>query len=194
MGYCEGQQEAWIEFRFGQATGYACDVGANNGTLLSNTLLAEERGWTVLCVEGNPEMEERLRATRKLVEVCAASDFVSESEDFWVNETCPASGSSLIVHNSNANRLLKARVDTVDNMLTKHNFPRLDLLSVDVERSEMGVLRGANLDKWKPKMIIVETFWESDENRITKFLESFDYKRKDKTNVDSLFELEGAFE
>ena len=193
--FCEGQQEKWLEGVFGSATGFAVDVGANDGTFLSNTLLAEKNGWTVLCIEANPGCEPALRASRKRVEICACASASADSADFWINDECPPSGSSLRCCDEKF-RKIQVPVRTVDELLVKHEFPRLDLLSIDVEHTDLDVLKGANLSKWSPAAIIVESLldpqgqviWGPDkEPSITAYLEPLGYRRVARCAHDLLF-------
>src|SRR6185436_5570115 len=82
---------------FGDFVGHACDVGANDGTQLSNSLHFEEKGWTVLCIEPNPFLAEDGRKARKLWrEVAAgAEDFEEHDFSMYSPENKWASSSSL---------------------------------------------------------------------------------------------------
>ena len=53
---------------------------------------------------------------------------------------------------------INAPVVTLDYQLAAEEWPEeFDLLCIDVEGAELQVLRGVNLLRWKPKLLIVET-------------------------------------
>jgi hypothetical protein len=45
---------------------------------------------------------------------------------------------------------------TLDDVLTEANAPRIDLLSLDTEGNELDVLRGLDLDRHRPRLILIE--------------------------------------
>jgi hypothetical protein len=56
------------------------------------------------------------------------------------------------------NRKIRVPVQTLHQILFSYDIePEFDLLVVDVEHHEMKVLKGFDLNYWKPKMCIVET-------------------------------------
>ena len=46
--------------------------------------------------------------------------------------------------------------ETLSSILDSSPYKSIDVLSIDVEGSELKVLKGLNFDKYKPKLIIVE--------------------------------------
>ena len=46
---------------------------------------------------------------------------------------------------------------TVDQILASQEMPEVDFVSIDVDGSEIEVLRGFNLERAKPKLICIET-------------------------------------
>lgn len=160
-----GPMSAWIADRFPEGyQGYCIDVGASDGFNVNSTFVLEKIFlWNVLSVEPNPEFHFALQNNRAFVEMCACAEKPSESEPFSVCIDFPEQGSALrpsnhpIVGNRRW-RQINVRVETVDRLLNKWQFPRLDALCIDVEGGESGVLAGANLDHWKPKVIVVESW------------------------------------
>ena len=155
---------------FGDFVGYACDVGANDGVFNSNTLCLEKLGWTVLCVEPNPLLEADLRDFRKLVRMAACSSEDSDGSRFHIVDGHPswASSSSLcrgeteyLQLNADTNELKPCNMFSVcvrrlDRILEEAGFPRLDYLTVDVEGWEKEVMAGFTVERWKPKVIVLE--------------------------------------
>ena len=148
--------------------GYACEVGANNGDFGSNTLLFEQLGWTVLCIEPNPLHEKHGRANRRLWRQLACSDHDSEGEQFEAVGEYPWGADSALVgdvgkpqYPKNGTQYFTVKVRTLDRVLEDAGFPRLDFLSVDVECWERKVMAGFTVERWKPKVIVLEEWTEN---------------------------------
>jgi len=147
------------------AFGYACDVGANDGVFNSNTLALEEKGWLILCVEANPLLEELGRARRKLWRSVAIGDRDMDDVVFHICGPMAnwASRSSLGLRDGGgpADQTAFVSVRRLDRILKEAGFPRLDLLTVDVENWEREVMAGFSVERWKPKVIVLEE-WTDD--------------------------------
>lgn len=158
---------------FGDFVGHACDVGANDGTQLSNTLHFEEKGWTVLCVEPNPNLASEGRLKRKLWLEYAAGAEDSESHEFSLcspgNKWASASslGPTPRGGGMNAESVIYVRVRRLDRILEESGFPRLDYLTVDVEGWEKEVMEGFTVERWKPRVIVLEAWTDADNIPIT---------------------------
>lgn len=161
------QMSLWIADQFPAGyMGYAVDVGASDGKSINSTWWLEKFArWTVLSVEPNPQFTPALRAERAFIEVCAC-DAAPGKATLHVNLDNPEAYSALRVTGSKEHlqgaagpwKPVPVRVDTVDALIRKWQFPRLDALCVDVEGCEKEVLEGADLMHWKPKVVVVETW------------------------------------
>ena len=58
----------------------------------------------------------------------------------------------------NNNQLVKVNVSTLEKILDKNNVYTIDLLSLDVEGYELNVLKGLNLNKYRPIYILIEIY------------------------------------
>lgn len=151
--------------RFGFQCGYACELGASDGLHYSNTLEIEQRGWIVLCVEPNPQLEAEGRANRRLWRCVAAGPEDLSTASFTVVGTRRpwSSSSALVVRDDYAavydgpRNVIQVPVLRLDRILEEAGFPRLDFLSLDVEGYEAEVLRGFTIERWKPKVMAVES-------------------------------------
>lgn len=158
--------------------GHAIDVGASDGVSCNTTYgLERPRRWTVLSVEPNPEFHPVLTQERVWVEKCACSNFTG-SATLHINVKIPEAFSTIgpqpqiekieaFAHHENRHTWydqwqdVEVLVEQVDDLLAKWQFPKLDVLCVDVEGTELDVVRGCDLALWKPKVVVLEA-WEDD--------------------------------
>jgi FkbM family methyltransferase len=170
--------------------GWGVDVGASDGISINSTYTLEKiHRWTILSVEANPEFTDMLRKHRAFVEMCACAGQPGESE-FSINTENPEAFSALRVANrpdiwkgqEPKFKKVRVRVERVDDLLKKWDFPQLDILCIDTEGTELEVLRGSNLSHWKPKVIVSEC-WDKV-GPVDLYLEGLGYK-KTARNVDN---------
>ena len=149
--------------------GYCVDVGASDGTTCNTTYGLEKiRGWTVLSIEPNPFFYDWLKEDRMLVAECACADFTGTAK-LKINVDGPEAYSTIGVIGGGSSsphamdhvrytdwQEIEVPVETVENLLAKHQFPQLDVLCVDTEGTELAVLKGVDLAKWKPKVVVTE--------------------------------------
>jgi len=146
----------------GTRGGTCVEVGAFDGVSLSNTLLFEKRGWKCVLVEQFPSWDEKLGRTRHAtVCACAAGDAPGEAS--LISAEGVGMLSTLGDDQSQVDRLRKTgkpmysvrvRVETLNTILTGAGIDRIDFITIDVEGNEATVLRGFDLRRWAPRIII----------------------------------------
>jgi FkbM family methyltransferase len=150
--------------------GHAVDVGASDGVSVNSTYLLEKLyRWTVLNVEANPYYKPFLVANRAFSEICACGAEAKDAEDFHVHLDNPEAYSALKRTNHPKQHAkdgakwskIQVHVKTVYQLLVKWEFPRLDALCIDTEGTEVDVLAGCDISRWKPRVIVVES-WDAD--------------------------------
>lgn len=68
-------------------------------------------------------------------------------------------------------------VDKLENILTELNINHIDFISIDTEGTEIDVLLGLNLDKYRPGLILAEYNTRSKRNdKLIPFLGSKGYQ------------------
>jgi FkbM family methyltransferase len=163
--YAQNQEDVIAWDYFGQKSdGFFVEVGANHPTELSQTWFLEQRGWRGILVEPLPACCEKLRAVRKNSIVCEAAAGAPEQ----VGEaTLNVAQSDVWSHLGEENKNLplaariKVAVRTLDSILDELRAPRVDLLSIDTEGMETKVLRGFNLPKRQPALVLLEDHMET---------------------------------
>jgi len=145
------------------------DVGAFDGISYSNTRLFFEEGWSGVCIEpclkNYAKLELLYQGTPVLTVRVAATDYEGELElnvatipwaEKWGSDVSSPSD-EIINHWPDyiwGKEVVSAT--TVDRILELNHIEHIDFASIDVEGEEMAVLRGFDLYKYRPCLIVVE--------------------------------------
>ena len=190
-----GELSAWIARQFPEGfQGYAVDVGASDGISVNSTYMLESLRWTVLCIEPNPVFWPKLRKLRPFVMTCACDSEAKDSATLHTFTPNPEAYSALRPTHPPESKpsewsAIEVPVKTLDQCLEEAQFPRLDVLCVDVEGNELEVLKGVNFAKWKPKAIVVESW--TDPSPALQYVEALGYERKGKSVDNWMYVKEG---
>jgi FkbM family methyltransferase len=150
--------------------GFYVDVGAMDPSEDSVTKAAYEHGWVGLDVEPNPYYAARLREERPLdmvAEVAAGTDHARVPLNVIVSAEGAQTGlTTLETHIAERHRTEGSRVELTEVEMvplrelmdgTPASDPgRFHFLKVDVEGHEPAVLRGADLTRFRPLVVVVE--------------------------------------
>jgi len=158
ISYSQGGEDLVLAKLLGnKPKGFFIDVGANDPILLSNTYLFYKMGWRGLNFEPIPELASKIKIKRPedIVINMAMSNFVGTT-DFYAGKDEFNVNSSL--NNSDLPRksIIKVKVDKLENILDELKIQEIDFISIDTEGTELDVLEGLNLDKYRPKFILAE--------------------------------------
>lgn len=137
--------------------GFYIDVGANDPVILNNTYLFYKVGWTGLNFEPIPELAEKFKKkrnrdtviTKAISNFTGEADFSAGTKEYHVN-------SSLLKLELPKQKMIKVSVDKLENILDELNIKEIDFISIDTEGTEVDVLEGLNLNKYRPKFILAE--------------------------------------
>jgi FkbM family methyltransferase len=163
----------WIKGQYPEGhRGYCVDVGASDGMFINSTWVLEKQyRWTVLSVEANPYMKPLLIKRRSFVKMCAVGAESADDVDFHMNAENLEAFSALSPVRDHPRfkeeagerwETVKVNVRTLDQILAESEFPRLDALCIDVEGGERDVLKGIDLNKWRPRVIVAESWREGE--------------------------------
>jgi len=164
--YSQTGEDVIIKSIFGDSIGFYLDIGCNEPIRLSNTFSLYLQGWKGICVDANSEITTRFKKIRKRDTVinAALSDIV-EQVTFFKSETNAVSTINVDTFHSwkdkwefkpDNTEIITTR--TLNSILLeyKHLYKMIDLLSIDVEGHDYNVLKGLNLNLFRPKLIVVE--------------------------------------
>ena len=180
--YAEGGLDRIVRDQFFPETsdGVFIDVGAAGPHFLSMSALFRAHGWRVIAIEPNPAFcaAQRAAGHEVLEYACADRDaddvpfdvVDSHGSEYEGGEVSFESFSSLKVKDSYQAfatgqldvRQITVRVRRLDSILAVHapELQRVEILSVDVEGWELEVLLGFSLERYQPKVLIVENVFE----------------------------------
>jgi FkbM family methyltransferase len=175
------------------------DVGASDGVAISNTLLFEQLGWYCLCIEPNPFYFKQLKQNRLNTVNYAISnvndDLPFNIVDFGNHHEDAISGlktdERLIVQHKNMGfnidiRKIIVEVITLDKCIEDfYKYDKIDFISIDTEGTELDVLKGFSIEKWNPKLLIIENNFEDPE--IEEYLKQYDYKKDKRIGVNDFY-------
>ena len=177
--------------------GTCIDIGAGLGTDRSNTYYFEKKYWTCLCIEPNPNLYNHMRMYRRLALNLACSNHDKKSAPFHVyvvDQNNQEAISSLVVdqrlvesHKEIINETYKIEVEVkkLDTILSRINIEKIDFLSIDTEGTELDVLQGFDLEKWKPKLLVVENNF--NDTKINEYLSQFGYILSERIGVNDFY-------
>ncbi len=170
--------------------GYFVEVGANDPRQGSQTWLLERIGWSGVLVEPLPAKAELIRAQRPRSYLFAGA------------ATEPAKVGELTLHIGEFDALSTTQKDpgrydpqyagqirvpakTLDQILEEAGASKIDFLSLDTEGTELDVLRGLDLPRWQPRLILMEDVVISlDKHR---YLERNGYRLVKRTTLNNWY-------
>lgn len=148
-----GEDRWLIENLEPPACGMFVDVGAGDGVHGSNTLYFEDHGWDGLCIDADPRNHEPLLRRRSAVETCAvASTTGPRSFGMHARKT---SWSGLQQHGSDYQPIL-IHCRPLETLLQAQEIEHIDLLSIDVEGTELEVWDSFDHNRHQPSIVIIE--------------------------------------
>uniref|UniRef100_A0A6C0DRJ1 Methyltransferase FkbM domain-containing protein n=1 Tax=viral metagenome TaxID=1070528 RepID=A0A6C0DRJ1_9ZZZZ len=151
--------------------GFFIELGANDGLFQSNTaFLEKERGWKGILNEPSIKGYELCKKNRHnsicLHFACVSNDYIGETifGDFNENDAM----GSINGERTRSNNLCSVQSTTLEKILDIHltNGKEIDLLSLDVEGYELNVLKGVNLDKYRPTYLLIEIYIHDYDNMV----------------------------
>jgi hypothetical protein len=82
--------------------------------------------------------------------------------------------------------VVEVPVETLDRILTAAKAPApIDFVSIDVENPELEVLSGFDLDRWRPKLLLIEDLVK--DLRMHRYLQAQGYKWIRRTSINGWY-------
>jgi len=204
----DANMDQWIASNFQKngeliKGGVMIDIGAYHPTYLNNSYYFERNDWKVLCIEPNPYMIQELKKERKNVIQLACSNVNEDDCDFSVvkgpwDEKGMAGATGFHVWEeprlSNETHKLASNIEkikvakrTLNHILEEQKISHIDAVSIDVESHERQILEGFDLEKYSPKVLVIENYHE--EQWMRDYMKERGYEFKNRMHVDDCYVL-----
>ncbi len=142
--------------------GVFLDIGAGHPITISNSYHFRMNGWEIYSVDANPRLAAMHRdAGYRIVECAAVSvnegtvEFDAYTNDLgWGGNVSSSKG-----HAEGTNyEVIDVSARTLDDILANEfkEIDHIDILSMDIEVSEMDALEGFDISFWHPTVLFIE--------------------------------------
>ena len=142
--------------------GFYLDVGAQHPVSNNNTFLLFKKGWKGINIDLDKKNIDLFKIARpKDINLnFAISDTEEEVDLFFYHDSSPINTLSENVSNfqkAKVTKIKKIKTKILNKVLDNLNFKNhIDYMNLDVEGHESQVLKGFNINKYKPSVISVE--------------------------------------
>ena len=200
----------WQVFRQ-RVGGYFIEVGAYDGVTLSNTYFLEQMGWCGLLIEPIAPLCQKAAAARprsKVVHAACSKPGSRGTAKFTVAQNVPVL-SFLQADQDHVDRCIREGAQlveievplmTLDDIVVQerrdpapHGGPwapgggwRIDLVSIDTEGCELDVLEGFNLERFKPRVLVIENDRPAG-SQIEPYLQARGYRKFHRQKINDFY-------
>ncbi len=148
------------EFFRATRNGFFVEVGANDPQRGSQSWQFEQTGWAGVLVEPQPELAVRLTETRRarvFAAVCSSPGSAGGTARLYLRGPHSSLKRELAVTGVIAEGAIDVPARTLDDILEEAEAPApIDFVSIDVEGHEVEVLKGFDLARWQPQLVLIE--------------------------------------
>lgn len=168
--------------------GFFVEVGCIDGLRFSNTYKFEKKGWKGVCIEAHQDYIPFLQQNRPNSYILnyAVGEKDEDNVIFYANSRGSLStlDKSQEEHFKNhygkwftgfKEQIVKKR--TLNTIFDENNIKEIDVLSIDIEGYEIQALKGLDLTKYHPKVIVVESTGNEHEKELDDILLTNNYKK-----------------
>lgn len=161
----EGEDIVLLRFPELRASGFFVDVGAHHATRFSNTFALYRRGWHGVNIDATPnsmksfaELRPRDINLERAISDKAGPLVFNVFHEGALNTFNSALAESYKSGGFELQETVELTPCSLADVLDRHvpEGQHIDLLSIDVEGEELGVLRSNNWEKYCPDVIIIE--------------------------------------
>lgn len=160
--YSQYQQDLFVKKIFDVLNikkGFYIDVGCFHPYKYNNTNLLYQNGWSGINIDIDFHTIDFFKKIRKkdLNLQIAASDTKGE-KDLYFFHNRSAINSLDPFRGKDSKEIKKIKTDTLSNIIKNSIFSerKVNFISIDVEGHELNVLKGLDINKYKPDLILIE--------------------------------------
>jgi FkbM family methyltransferase len=161
------------------------DIGANQPVKGSNTYLFYLKGANGICIEPDLTLIASLKKERPkdiVLNIGISTNIAAEADFYYFdghynawNTFSKQDADNKTNESGIEYKVSKVQLDTVNNIVAKHQFKHVNFISVDVEGLDLGILKSIDFDEIRPQLICVETIEFSLRNTVKKNHEIINY-------------------
>jgi len=178
-----------------RSEGGCVEVGANDGIMDSMTYHFELIGWNCLLVEPIPDLARKISEKRNcIVKNYAASSEEGEATFFIAEDAMGMSGIDLsrkqkqaITRAGGTPKKITARKKPLDTIIDESNFGRIDFISIDVEGHELEVLKGFSVERYRPRILLIEDNSNQTDQTVQNYMKTKGYIISKRTGVNDWY-------
>lgn len=209
--YSQYEQDKFITENFFKTEykGFFIEIGADDGIDKSNTYFLELSGWNGICIEPSPSRFRSLKQNRKC-EVLNLAISSSEKEVEFLDMTGYGKGLSGIIENYNPKHIDRIERETannpqtlskqkvtvktrrLDHILRERGITKVDYCSIDVEGSELEILKSIDFSEVFFGVMTIEDPYDSPDIKAVMSDNNFKLLRKigpDLLYINNNFEI-----
>lgn len=158
--------------------GFYIELGAYDGLIQSNTAFFEKNlGWRGILIEPSFHGFKECIINRPnsicLNYACVSNDYKYDyvEGDFRYKNLMGSVGGKRL----KSKDLVRVKASTLERLLDEHCHSNIDFLSLDAEGYELEILKGLNLNKYRPNKMLIEVYTK-DYDEIINLLNNHNYK------------------
>lgn len=151
----------------GKPKGFYVEIGCLDGIEFSNTYFFEKKGWDGICVEAHNDFITQLKKNRPDSKIVHAAVGEKDQDDvvFYANKI----GSLSTLDKSEEERWKKnystwftgfeeqhVKMRTLTTIFDELKVKEIDFVSLDIEGYEVQALAGLDLQKYRPRIFVIE--------------------------------------
>lgn len=200
--YSQEGEDVILRRLFGnKKNGFYIDVGAHHPKRFSNTYLFYKQGWSGINIDAMPNSMKLFRKYRpRDINIEKPISDKKETLTYYMFNEPALNGFSKQLSDSRSKKDYKListcelETATLNEILERYLLPEktIDFLSIDVEGLDLCVIKSLDINRYKPKVILIEilgtTIDKLDNDETSKYLSDFGYKAVAKTCNTVIFE------
>ena len=147
------------DFFKNKKNGIYIDVGSHQPFLNNNTYRLYKRGWVGINIDLDFNSIDMFNFFRKKdVNIQTAISNKEEERDLFFFHNRSAINTLSVASGSNSKEIKKIKTRSLNDVIENSIFKdkKIDFVSIDVEGFELNVLKGFDLNKYKPDLIMIE--------------------------------------
>lgn len=170
------------------------EVGAGPTEFYSMSKHFRDNGWRCICIDPNPKFVNQHKLLSNEIYQYACSNEEKESifnivETGWQETVDGISYSAIDIRyplsDNHIITKIPVKIIKLDTLLLELGVTQVDFVSVDTEGWELDVMKGFDVNKYNPTVVLLENYLHSDS--YVEYMESVGYRLSHKIDYNYIF-------